>query len=187
MRLPHVRFTVQRMMVAVVAAGTFLAWLHMLEMRRVAFYREVASKLAEDAVEHPFLMQHSRAAASLAHPWASGWPDTLGFAIISFFTIGLVLWVGYRAVRFVGRPYRGRPGSHKPTNEPEVRIRLTAAEAVVLDDLLRRYSETGERLSVGDGAEQQVLWNLLCLLEREGDRPSWPSLSEARSALADSD
>ena len=66
----------------------------------------------------------------------------------------------------------------------EVTIRLTAAEAVVLDDLLRRYTET-DRLAVVDRAEQQVLWNLLCLLEREGDRPSWPSLREARAELAD--
>jgi hypothetical protein len=64
----------------------------------------------------------------------------------------------------------------------EVTVRLTPAEAVVLDGLLRRYSET-ERLSVQDDAERQALWNLLCLLERQGDRPLWPSLSQARAEL----
>jgi hypothetical protein len=74
----------------------------------------------------------------------------------------------------------------KPVSDLEVTIRLTAAEAVVLDDLLRRYSET-DRLTVGDRADQRVLWNLLCLLEREGDRPLWPSLQDARAELAGSD
>jgi hypothetical protein len=71
-------------------------------------------------------------------------------------------------------------------NSLEVIIRLTTAEAVVLDDLLRRYSET-DLLVIGDRAEQQALWNLQCLLEREGDRPLWPSLEEARSLLVGED
>jgi hypothetical protein len=68
---------------------------------------------------------------------------------------------------------------------PEVTIRLTVAEAVVLDDLLRRYSQT-DLLAIEDQAEQQALWNLQCLLEREGDRPLWPSISEARAELRES-
>ena len=67
--------------------------------------------------------------------------------------------------------------------DSEVIIRLTVAEAVVLDGLLRRYSEAG-RLDIEDQAEQRALWNLQCLLERE-DGPSWPSLSNARDALRD--
>ena len=68
----------------------------------------------------------------------------------------------------------------------EVTIRLTVAEAVVLDELLRRYSGT-DRLTIEDQGEQIALWNLACLLEREGDRPLWPSLEEARAALRRSD
>lgn len=69
---------------------------------------------------------------------------------------------------------------------PDVTIRLTPAEAVVLDDLLRRFSLT-DRFDVETSVERQVLWNLLCLLERQGDRPVWPSLSEAQSELRASD
>jgi hypothetical protein len=65
----------------------------------------------------------------------------------------------------------------------EVIIRLTVPEAVVLDALLRRYSET-DQLTVADPAEQRALWNLPCLFEKVGD-PSWPSLEEARAALWD--
>jgi hypothetical protein len=68
-------------------------------------------------------------------------------------------------------------------SESEVVIRLTVPEAVVLDGLLRRYSDT-DRLTVEDQAEQRALWNLQCLFERDGD-PSWPSLETARSALRD--
>ncbi len=67
--------------------------------------------------------------------------------------------------------------------DSEVIIRLTVPEAVVLDGLLRRYSET-DQLTIEDQAEQQALWNLQCLFEREGD-PSWPTLDEARAALRD--
>jgi len=68
-------------------------------------------------------------------------------------------------------------------SESEVVIRLTVPEAVVLDGLLRRFSDT-DRLTIEDQAEQRALWNLQCLFEREGD-PSWPSLETARSALRD--
>lgn len=67
--------------------------------------------------------------------------------------------------------------------DSEVIIRLTVAEAVVLDGLLRRDSATG-RLDIEDQAEQRALWNLQCLLER-GDGPSWPSLVDARDTLRD--
>jgi hypothetical protein len=65
----------------------------------------------------------------------------------------------------------------------EVIIWLTVPEVVVLDALLRRYSET-DQLSVADQAEQRALWNLQCVLEKVGD-PTWPTLEEARSALRD--
>jgi hypothetical protein len=67
--------------------------------------------------------------------------------------------------------------------DSEVVIRLTVPEAVVLDALLRRYSET-DCLVINDQAEQRALWNLQCVFEKVGD-PSWPSLENARAALRD--
>lgn len=66
-------------------------------------------------------------------------------------------------------------------SESEVVIRVTVSEAVVLDEFLRRYSET-DRLTIEDQAEQQALWNLQCLLEKSGN-PGWPSLDHARAVL----
>jgi hypothetical protein len=68
--------------------------------------------------------------------------------------------------------------------DSEVEIRLTPDEAVVLDELLRRFSAT-DQLTIEDQSEQRALWNLQCLFERAGD-PNWPSLEQARSALRDS-
>lgn len=65
--------------------------------------------------------------------------------------------------------------------ESFVEIRLTQAEAVVLDCLLRRFSLT-DRLTVEDQSEQQVLWNLQCLFEKAGDS-NWPPVEQARAAL----
>lgn len=67
-----------------------------------------------------------------------------------------------------------------------ISIRLTFDEAAVLDDLLRRYSTT-DVFSIVDEAERHALWNLACLLERDGDRPFWPDLEEARTALRSGD
>lgn len=67
--------------------------------------------------------------------------------------------------------------------DPEVVIRLTVPEAVVLDAFLRRFSET-DQLTIADQSEQRALWNLQCLFEKAGD-PSWPSLDEARAELRD--
>ncbi len=67
--------------------------------------------------------------------------------------------------------------------EEEVTIPLTVAEAVVLGELLWRYSTTGQ-LTVEHPAEQQALWNLECLLERVAlPPPSWPSVEEARAIV----
>ena len=68
-------------------------------------------------------------------------------------------------------------------SESEVVLRLTIHEAVVLDAMLRRYSET-DQLVVEDQSEQRALWNLQCVFEKVGD-PNWPTLEEARAALRD--
>ncbi len=56
--------------------------------------------------------------------------------------------------------------------DSEVIIRLTVPEAVVLDALLRRYSET-DCLVIAGQAEQRALWNLQCVVEKfAGQRPA---------------
>ncbi len=67
--------------------------------------------------------------------------------------------------------------------KPDVaRIDMTPSEAVVLDSILRRYSESNI-LTVENAAEQQCLWNIQCLLEKHGDQPNWPGLNDATSEL----
>ena len=67
--------------------------------------------------------------------------------------------------------------------EPDVStIDMTPSEAVVLDSILRRYSES-DILTVENAGEQQCLWNVQCLLEKHGDRPVWPSLEDATAEL----
>ena len=68
---------------------------------------------------------------------------------------------------------------------PEAVIPLTRAEVVVLFDFLTRYSET-DQLMIEDQAEQRVLWNLQCALERIilPGHP-YPTLGEARRSLRD--
>jgi hypothetical protein len=64
-----------------------------------------------------------------------------------------------------------------------VTISLTVEEFVVLDELLRRYSTTG-KLAIADPAEQNALFALTCIFEREPTRSdSWPSLADARKSL----
>jgi len=53
-------------------------------------------------------------------------------------------------------------------------IDMTPSEAVVLDAILRRYSELNI-LTVEKAGELQCLWNVQCLLEKHGDQPKWPS------------
>jgi hypothetical protein len=52
----------------------------------------------------------------------------------------------------------------KTSEKPEVAITLTKAEALVLFDLLSRFSETG-RMDFEHNAENQVLLNVCCILE----------------------
>jgi len=70
----------------------------------------------------------------------------------------------------------------------DVQISLTADEAVVLFEFVRRFSDLDE-LTIVDQAEQRALWNLCCIFERgalahlEGD---WPDLlQQARDELRD--
>lgn len=56
------------------------------------------------------------------------------------------------------------------SSERPVKIDLTRDEALVLFDLLHRFEKT-ERLDIQHQAEEQALWNLSALLERELAEP----------------
>lgn len=75
-------------------------------------------------------------------------------------------------------------GSEKYTGH-EVVLELTADEAVVLFEFVRRFSDQ-DKLAVEDPAEAQVLYNVCCLLEQQQlsqDMP-WPMvLDRARRAV----
>lgn len=53
--------------------------------------------------------------------------------------------------------------THPRSND--VTITLTADEALVLFEFVRRFSDTDE-LVIKNAAEQQALWNLCCLFEK---------------------
>jgi hypothetical protein len=72
----------------------------------------------------------------------------------------------------------------------EIHISLTADEAVVLFEFLRRFSDSDpSELTLIDQAEQRALWNLCCVFEKgalssiEGD---WTTVvRDARDRLRD--
>lgn len=70
----------------------------------------------------------------------------------------------------------------------DVHISLTADEAVVLFEFVRRFSDS-DKLTIIDQAEQRVLWNLCCILERGALAPlagNWTDLlQQARDRLRD--
>ncbi len=57
-------------------------------------------------------------------------------------------------------------------------LELTPQEAVILDEFLRRYSQT-DQLRIEHPSERLALWNLLCTFEKHGDRPLWPQYDDA--------
>jgi hypothetical protein len=73
-------------------------------------------------------------------------------------------------------------GRNAEMSDSLVTIHITPEEAVVLDHILARYSET-DVFSIEDRAEQQALWNLQCLFEKQACRPDWPGIAESRAAL----
>jgi hypothetical protein len=72
--------------------------------------------------------------------------------------------------------------------EEQVVIELSKPEALVLFELLSRFTDS-DRLEIEDRAEERVLWNVQCLLERALVEPFEPDyrelLSEARNRLRD--
>ena len=70
----------------------------------------------------------------------------------------------------------------------KVLIELTKSEALVLFEFLSRFSKL-EKLSIEDQSEQQILYNLLVLLEKQLEEPFQENylevLAKARSDLKD--
>ncbi len=65
-----------------------------------------------------------------------------------------------------------------------VSIDLTGDEALVLYELLRRFTES-DRLETVDQAEQRALWNLCASLESALVEPLDPAYSELLAAARD--
>lgn len=78
----------------------------------------------------------------------------------------------------------------QPDSESRIRIELTADEALVLFEFLQRFSDS-DMLTLEDQAEQQVLWNLCCLMEKSLSAPFASNYGElvaqARGRLRDND
>lgn len=62
-------------------------------------------------------------------------------------------------------------------SQPEITVTLSSAEAIILFDFLSRFSQH-DTLSIEDQAEERVLWDLLCLLEKQLVEPLLPNFAE---------
>ena len=80
---------------------------------------------------------------------------------------------------------RASVGSTKDDDVDEVTFTLTESEAVVLDNFLRRFSES-DVLEIKHPAEQCALWNLQCVFEKVGN-PNWKPIQEALVDLSPAD
>jgi hypothetical protein len=70
----------------------------------------------------------------------------------------------------------------------DVQITITADEAIVLFEILQRFSNT-DKLVIEDQAEERALWNLCCVFEKNllapFDKEYSELLQEARDRLRD--
>ena len=69
-----------------------------------------------------------------------------------------------------------------PTDSTHVSLRMTASEFVILDSMLRRFSDSDD-FSVNDDDEKQVLYNLQCLCEKYPAHSELPDLLTAKREL----
>ncbi len=71
----------------------------------------------------------------------------------------------------------------------KINISLTKDEALVLFEFLTRFSESDSELTIEDQAEERVLWNLCCDLEKilvESFKESYGELlNQAREKVRD--
>jgi hypothetical protein len=69
-------------------------------------------------------------------------------------------------------------------NEPNITLDLTRAEAIVLIEFLMRFREA-DRLVIEHEAEQQLLWDLCCVVEKQLPElfdPQWKAVVERSRA-----
>ena len=66
----------------------------------------------------------------------------------------------------------------------EVFLQLTKVEALVLFELVSRFSKTDD-LEIQDLAEAQALWNLCCLLEKQLTEPFDPEFPVIQKTARD--
>ena len=69
-------------------------------------------------------------------------------------------------------------------SEEEIKISLTKDEALVLFEMLSRYSDS-EKLNIEHQSEERALWNLNCLLEKQLVEPLKENYSELLQAARD--
>lgn len=70
-------------------------------------------------------------------------------------------------------------------NKDTITINLSTDEAIVLSEFLKRFSEN-DSLTIEDQAEQRVLWDIECLLEKEIVSDDWQEeLGAARARVRD--
>ena len=74
-------------------------------------------------------------------------------------------------------------------SEQKVNIELTKEAAIVLFEFLQRFNENDDLNRFEDQAEQRVLWNIECILEKELNEPFRADYEEivkkARAAVRD--
>ena len=77
-----------------------------------------------------------------------------------------------------------------PSSEEKIAVRLSRSEALVLFEFVSRFSESST-LSIADQAEERVLWDICCLLEKELVEPMKAEyaelLAEARKVVRDAE
>ncbi|MBO0360119.1 hypothetical protein J0X19_19315 [Hymenobacter sp. BT186] len=74
-------------------------------------------------------------------------------------------------------------------DDKEVNIKLTKDEALVLFEFLARFNESDNPTIFEDQAEQRVLWDIECILEKQLVEPFSPYymdiIKEARNRIRD--
>ena len=74
-------------------------------------------------------------------------------------------------------------------SQDNVNIKLTKEEAIVFFEFLGRFNKSEDPTSFEDQAEQRVLWNMECILEKELSEPfqaDYPEIIEkARESVRD--
>lgn len=70
-----------------------------------------------------------------------------------------------------------------PIDYSHVKLTVTASEFVVLDSILRRFSESDD-FTINDAVERQTLYNLQCLCEKYDAHSMLPEIQDARRELS---